>query len=258
MIDQLAISAELLAQSERESAWREMARQIAHEIKNPLTPMKLTIQHLQHAWNSQAPDWDKRLQKFTKTMIEQIDTLSIIASEFSSFAKISHDKKEDINLLEVIQSSINLFSSAENISIVLKTNFEELWIEADKTQIIRAFNNLIKNAYQAIGLRDDGKIIIELLANTENCIIKIRDNGLGISPELTDKIFKPYFTTKSSGLGLGLAIVKSIIIDMGGADHLCFGCRCRNHLYYHIAAKEKFLVLKRNIPIFPWFESMHL
>ncbi|HQB47518.1 MAG TPA: hypothetical protein PK785_01465, partial [Bacteroidales bacterium] len=90
-------------------------------------------------------------------MIEQIDTLSIIASEFSSFAKISHDKKEDINLLEVIQSSINLFSSAENISIVLKTNFEELWIEADKTQIIRAFNNLIKNAYQAIGLRDDGK-----------------------------------------------------------------------------------------------------
>jgi len=216
MIDQLAISAELLAQSERESAWREMARQIAHEIKNPLTPMKLTIQHLQHAWNSQAPDWDKRLQKFTKTMIEQIDTLSIIASEFSSFAKISHDKKEDINLLEVIQSSINLFSSAENISIVLKTNFEELWIEADKTQIIRAFNNLIKNAYQAIGLRDDGKIIIELLANTENCIIKIQDNGLGISPELTDKIFKPYFTTKSSGLGLGLAIVKSIIIDMGG------------------------------------------
>lgn len=118
--------------------------------------------------------------------------------------------------MEVIQSSINLFSSAENISIVLKTNFEELWIEADKTQIIRAFNNLIKNAYQAIGLRDDGKIIIELLANTENCIIKIRDNGLGISPELTDKIFKPYFTTKSSGLGLGLAIVKSIIIDMGG------------------------------------------
>lgn len=107
-------------------------------------------------------------------------------------------------------------------------------------------------------MRDDGKIIIELLANTENCIIKIRDNGLGISPELTDKIFKPYFTTKSSGLGLGLAIVKSIIIDMGGQITLCFGCRCRNHLYYHIAAKEKFLVLKRNIPIFPWFESMHL
>lgn len=220
MIDELAISAELLAKSERETAWREMARQVAHEIKNPLTPMKLSVQHLQHAWNQHAPDWNNRLERFTRTMIEQIDTLSVIASEFSDFAKMPATNKIPVNVSEVIYTAIALFRNYDSITFsFIQPENENFIILADKDQLLRAFNNLIKNSIQAIGNKNDGCIKIEINRVDKQCIINISDNGSGINPELTDKIFLPYFTTKTSGMGLGLAIVKNIIISSQGEIH---------------------------------------
>jgi len=216
MVDELAISAERLAKSERETAWQEMARQVAHEIKNPLTPMKLSVQHLQHAWNRKAPDWENRLKKFSQTMVEQIDALSVIATEFSDFSKMPDTKKEIINLSEIIYTTINLFDNIDNLTITFKKDTENVFVLADKVQMIRALNNLTKNAVQAVSKNVSGKIDIELSQATDYCTIKFTDNGGGIDPELTDRIFTPYFTTKSSGMGLGLAIVKSFVLNSNG------------------------------------------
>ncbi len=217
MIDELVQSAELLARSERESAWREMARQVAHEIKNPLTPMKLSVQYLERTWVNKSTDWETRLAKFTKTMIEQIDTLSAIATEFSDFAKMPLTKKEDTNLEEVIQNTIILFKNYANINISLTLPGEgQFIVYADKEQLLRAFNNLLKNSIQAIGDKPGGLIEINMVRSNQNCEIKISDNGGGIPSELKDKIFSPNFTTKSGGMGLGLAIVKSVFINSGG------------------------------------------
>ncbi len=217
MIAELAQSAELLARSERESAWREMARQVAHEIKNPLTPMKLSVQYLQHAWNNHAPDWETRLNKFTATMIEQIETLSAIASEFSDFAKMPIANKQSIDLVEVIQSAISLFKNYQNI--VFDFNYdglEKFAVYADKEQLLRALNNLLKNSVQAIGEETDGRIEIVLQRQGLMHKLTLTDSGGGITPEVAEKIFSPYFTTKSGGMGLGLAIVKNIITGSGG------------------------------------------
>jgi two-component system, NtrC family, nitrogen regulation sensor histidine kinase NtrY len=217
MIDELAISADLLARSERESAWREMAKQVAHEIKNPLTPMKLSVQYLQHAWNNKAPDWENRLQKFTNTMIEQIETLSVIASEFSDFAKMPATRKEPLNISDVIHNAISLFKNYQNITLsVSLPQYNKPVIYADKDQMMRAFNNLLTNAVQAIGTHKQGKIQIVATCDHHECIIKFEDNGGGIPDEIAGKIFSPNFTTKSGGMGLGLAIVRSIIINSGG------------------------------------------
>lgn len=216
MIDELAVSAELLARSERESAWREMAKQVAHEIKNPLTPMKLSVQHLQYAWNRNSPDWEVRLKRFTQTMIEQIDTLSGIATEFSDFAKMPATRQQPNNIVDIIQTAVGLFSDYENITISIDSPDEAVTVFADKDQLLRAFNNLIKNSVQAIGRQPGGKISIEIKKSSLQWIITLSDNGRGIPGELSEKIFSPYFTTKTSGMGLGLAIVKSVIVNSGG------------------------------------------
>jgi nitrogen fixation/metabolism regulation signal transduction histidine kinase len=217
MIDELARSAELLARSERESAWREMAKQIAHEIKNPLTPMKLSVQYLQRAWQNNTPDWENRLDKFTQTMIEQIDSLSIIATEFSDFAKMPVTKKEQADLVEIIKSSISLFKNYDQVTIDFQYDQNKRFsVFADKEQLLRALNNLLKNSIQAIGDKTDGKIKIILKQNYREHIIEIVDNGRGIQDEIASKIFSPNFTTKSGGMGLGLAIVKNVIDNSGG------------------------------------------
>ncbi len=217
MIYELAMSAELLARSERESAWREMAKQIAHEIKNPLTPMKLSVQYLQRAWKNNTPDWENRLDKFTQTMIEQIDSLSIIASEFSDFAKMPLANKENTNLAETIKSSISLFKNYHHITIKFDYNSNKnFYVFVDREQLLRALNNLLKNSIQAIADKPDGKITITLKQNYKEHIIEILDNGGGIHEDISSKIFSPNFTTKSGGMGLGLAIVKNVIDNSGG------------------------------------------
>jgi nitrogen fixation/metabolism regulation signal transduction histidine kinase len=216
MIDELAVSADMLAKSERESAWREMAKQVAHEIKNPLTPMKLSVQYLQKAWNDQAPDWEKRLSGFTQTIVEQIDSLSEIASAFSDFAKMPAARLERIEITGIIKTATDLYQHHGNIRIVTEVLDNEIFVLADRKQLLRVFNNLLQNAVQAIGKKEDGQIRILVSREGDFCTTAISDNGTGITEEQAQKIFSPSFTTKSSGMGLGLAMVRSILAIING------------------------------------------
>ncbi len=216
-VDELQESAQRLAQSERESAWREMAKQIAHEIKNPLTPMKLSMQHLERAYKEKDPDLDIMFDKVSRTLIEQIDSLSQIATEFSNFAKIRVSNQQDVNLIERIKSATELYHGLSSSNIIFEhEGLEKAIIKADKEQSLRIFNNLIKNAVQAIPKDRKGEIQIKLEEKPKHYLITIADNGKGIPKEIEAKIFSPNFTTKSSGMGLGLSIVKGIVENLKG------------------------------------------
>lgn len=217
-LEELAYSAELLARSERETAWREMAKQIAHEIKNPLTPMKLNIQFLQRSKPSNMENYDEMVKRVTEAIIEQIDNLSAIATEFSNFAQIPRAHNEKFNLTERLSEIIRLYNYTGQVDIV--THFKpsnNLWVFADKEQFSRAILNLIKNSIQAIPENRKGVIDIRIEKNNGKmaCII-IEDNGKGIPDSLTESIFVPNFTTKSSGTGLGLAIARNIVENFKG------------------------------------------
>jgi two-component system nitrogen regulation sensor histidine kinase NtrY len=216
MLNELEKSARLLATSERESAWRDMAKQVAHEIKNPLTPMRLSIQHLQRAIESGRPDIEELTIKVSKTMMEQIDNLSFIASEFSNFAVMPKAVNEQIGLKELLDNVVSLFMDADRVVIEQELPPHEVYILADRNQILRVFNNLIKNATQAIPEDREGRVFISLQQKEDRALIIIQDNGTGIPPELRDKVFVPNFTTKSSGMGIGLAISKNIVESAGG------------------------------------------
>lgn len=218
MIVQLEESALKLAKTERESAWREMARQVAHEIKNPLTPMKLSIQHLQRTIETNPEDLKERIKKLSVMLVEQIDTLSHIASEFSSFAKMPVASVEKLDLREILKSSADLFKDSEHTSVVFNEgNAAPVYINADKNQMIRVLTNLIKNATQAIPEDKAGIIELSLLVEGATAVVKVKDNGTGIPPEVMDKIFVPNFSTKTEGMGLGLAMVKNIVESFDGA-----------------------------------------
>ena len=216
MIDEMEKSAELLARSERESAWRMMARQVAHEIKNPLTPIKLSMQLLMKAWDDKAPDWELRLKRFSQTLIMQIDTLSAIASEFSDFAQMPEPQIGQFDVIPLVQQSAALFRNQSDCEITFDTEFSECIIKADPNQILRVFNNLIKNALQAIPGDRQGMLQIRLTISGKECEISFKDNGTGISDEKLTRIFSPNFTTKTAGMGLGLAMVKNIIDHSSG------------------------------------------
>ena len=216
MIDEMEKSALLLARSERESAWRQMARQVAHEIKNPLTPIKLSMQLLMKAWNDKAPDWDVRLKRFSQTLIMQIDTLSSIATEFSDFAQMPEPQIQQFDVIPLIQQSVALFHDQSDCEISFETTYQECIIKADPNQILRVFNNLIKNALQAIPDDKQGIIRIKLSIVDTFCEISFQDNGTGISSDSQIRIFSPNFTTKTAGMGLGLAMVKNIIDNSSG------------------------------------------
>jgi two-component system, NtrC family, nitrogen regulation sensor histidine kinase NtrY len=220
MVKELVKSVEMLSRSERESAWREMAKQIAHEIKNPLTPMKLSVQYLLRSWKDNKENFDEYLEKVTRTLIEQIDNLSFIASEFSNFAKMPKAFNEEINIVDKIRSTLTLFSNTENVDFIFEHESEGILVYADKEQLSRVFINLLKNAIQSIPEARHGKVGISLVLNGSMVRISITDNGKGIPEELQNKLFTPSFTTKSSGMGLGLSIVKNIIESFGG--HITF------------------------------------
>jgi len=212
-VTELAESADLLARSERETAWREMAKQIAHEIKNPLTPMKMDIQYLQRAKKENNPHYDEFFNKVTVTLIEQIDTLSKIATEFSNFAKIPTAKSKVFNIGELLEHICQLYETNPD-SLVIFESMEDknLMIKADREQITRAFVNLITNALEAIPKNKKGLVLINLMKkDSDHVLISVTDNGTGIPENIRGKLFEPNFTTKSSGTGIGLAIVKSIV-----------------------------------------------
>jgi nitrogen fixation/metabolism regulation signal transduction histidine kinase len=216
MLDELMVSAAKLAASERESAWREMARQVAHEIKNPLTPMKLSVQYLERSWHEGVSDWDQRLKRFTSALVEQIDSLSLIATEFSDFAKMPPPVNEKLELNEVIHSALSLYRGVSPVKFNFSGGNGERFVFCDRKQLLRILNNLLNNAIQAIGQEPEGEVTISLASAGDGHEIRITDNGQGIPPEQASRIFHPNFTTKSGGTGLGLAIVSEIVTSQGG------------------------------------------
>ncbi len=215
MIDELAEKAEILARSERESAWKEMARQVAHEIKNPLTPMKLSVQYLDRAWKEGRGDFQDRLSRFTQTMVEQIDNLANIANEFSNFSRMPELEQKLLCVNDVLGGVVTLFRH-EEYDIITEMPSEALFLKADESRLIRIFTNVIKNATQSFRADVRGQIVIKLDKADALLKIEIADNGVGISEEFKSKIFQPNFTTKSSGTGLGLAMVKNMVESMNG------------------------------------------
>lgn len=211
MVNKVEENAALLAQSERESAWREMARQVAHEIKNPLTPMKLNIQYLQQAVRNDAPNIKELSARVSESIIEQIDNLSYIASEFSNFAKMPEARPENIDLGELLQLATDLYRNEQDITVTVSIPDKKINVWADHSQILRMLTNLLENAKQAIPEDRHGAINVSITVMGTMATIAIADNGVGIKPEIAARIFQPYFTTRSSGTGLGLAMTKKII-----------------------------------------------
>ncbi|HVG42281.1 MAG TPA: ATP-binding protein [Chitinophagaceae bacterium] len=217
MVHQLEQSADALAKSEREGAWREMARQVAHEIKNPLTPMKLSIQYLQKAIVNNQPNVKELTANVATTLVEQIDHLSRIAADFARFANIGNRNNEVFDLHPVIESLYALYSANPKVDMQWQQIEDDIIINADKTQMNRLFSNLLSNAIDACADQDKCRIWIVEERREDDVIIRIIDNGEGIPLEMQPKIFTPNFTTKTSGTGLGLAMCKSIVEQAGGS-----------------------------------------
>ncbi|MCR4416521.1 MAG: ATP-binding protein [Ignavibacteria bacterium] len=211
MISDLEESRKNLARIEREQAWKEMAKQVAHEIKNPLTPMKLSLQHLQFLYKENRKEFARIFGKVSTTLIEQIETLTKITNEFSHFARMPERKIIKCDLEEILKEVINLFSAETKVEFESVPN-ETFFVNADKEELKRVFINIIKNSVQA----NSTEIKIKLYKDANYCFINIEDNGSGIPEELLDKIFDPNFSTKTEGAGLGLPIVKRILTDING------------------------------------------
>ncbi|MFT5749383.1 MAG: two-component system nitrogen regulation sensor histidine kinase NtrY [Ancylomarina sp.] len=216
MLVDLEQSTELLAQSERETAWREMARQVAHEIKNPLTPMKLSIQFLLRRYDDHSPDWEKHLRQFSETLIHQIDTLSSIATAFSNFAKMPESKSENLNLVEILKHALSLYQNDKHKIDLNLNGIDEAMASLDREQFVRIYVNLLNNAIESIPNDEEGTIKIELQEENKYWVTSVTDNGKGVDPKIKGRLFYPNFTTKSSGMGLGLAIVKNSVVQAGG------------------------------------------
>ncbi|WP_395045505.1 sensor histidine kinase [Flavobacterium sp.] len=214
MVDKLEESATMLAQSEREQAWREMAKQVAHEIKNPLTPMRLTVQSFQRKFDANDPNLKQKLDDYSKTLIQQIDTMSSVASAFSNFASMPAQQNETLNVVEVVEFSLDIFNEEY---IHFESDEVEITTIMDRTQLVRIITNLVKNAIQAIPEEQlEKSIIVAVKQVDKNVNITVKDNGIGIEDEFTEHIFEPKFTTKNSGMGLGLGIIKNIIENYKG------------------------------------------
>ena len=215
MIDDLENSAVKLATSEREQAWREMAKQVAHEIKNPLTPMRLSVQSFQRKFDPNDKDIHKKVKEYSNTLIQQIDTMSSIASAFSNFAKMPAQQSETLNVVNIVKLALDIFNESY---ITFNCDEEEIIAKFDRTQLIRVVTNLVKNSIQAISNDKENPLIeVKVFSEENNVCITVSDNGLGISEENKPKVFEPKFTTKTSGMGLGLAMVKNIIETFDGS-----------------------------------------
>ncbi|MGB3774035.1 MAG: ATP-binding protein [Leeuwenhoekiella sp.] len=213
MIDELETSAAKLAQSEREQAWREMAKQVAHEIKNPLTPMRLTVQSFQQRFDPSDQDIRKKLDEYSETIIQQIDTMSNIASAFSNYAKMPAQQNETLNVVFVTKLALDIFNEPY---IHFKAEKDKIIAKFDRTQLIRVVTNLVKNAIQATELVENAQICVDVKTEGDKVLLLVIDNGHGISEKNATLVFEPKFTTKSSGMGLGLAMVKNIVETYDG------------------------------------------
>lgn len=215
MVEKLYSSERMLKQSQRELAWKQMARQVAHEIKNPLTPMRLSLQHLSRTWKEQPAKLDKMFPRVMNTLMVQIDSLVRIANSFHEFAKMPEPKKEKVIINKVLDEVVELYARSEEATWFVDIPTEAFYAFIDRDQLSRCFNNIIKNGLQAID--EDGAINISMKIKDKHAYIYIKDNGKGMDIETQKRIFEPNFSTKSSGMGLGLAIVKRTIESNGGS-----------------------------------------
>jgi two-component system, NtrC family, nitrogen regulation sensor histidine kinase NtrY len=214
MVDELEKSAVKLAQSEREEAWREMAKQVAHEIKNPLTPMRLTVQSFQRKFDANDTELKQKIKDYSETLIQQIDTMSAVASAFSNFASMPAQQNETLNVVEVVELALDIFNEDY---LLFESDESEITSKMDRTQLIRIITNLVKNAIQSIPENQEHKsVLVSVRRHPKEVIILVKDNGIGIEDQFIDKIFEPKFTTKNSGMGLGLGIIKNIIENYKG------------------------------------------
>lgn len=214
MVDKLEESATKLAQSEREQAWRDMAKQVAHEIKNPLTPMRLTVQSFQRKFDPDDADVKQKMKDYSETLIQQIDTMSSVASAFSNFASMPAQQNETLNVVNIVDLALEIFNEDY---IDFQSQEEEIITKIDRTQLIRIITNLVKNAIQSIPENQEQKsIVVTVKKKKEHVLIRVKDNGRGIEKENIARIFEPKFTTKTSGMGLGLGIIKNIIENYKG------------------------------------------
>ncbi|MBS9461115.1 GHKL domain-containing protein [Flagellimonas sp. 389] len=213
MIDELEESAVKLARSEREQAWREMAKQVAHEIKNPLTPLRLTVQSFERKFDPNDPKAESKVKEFSKTLIQQIDTMSNIASAFSNFAKMPAQQNETLNVVKIVKLALDIFNEDY---IHFLTDEKEIIAKLDRTQLIRVVTNLVKNAIQAVPEVGSPRILVTVASERGHVKISVADNGIGIADEFKEKIFEPKFTSKTSGMGLGLGMVKNIVENYNG------------------------------------------
>ena len=213
LINELKEKAEKLAQSERQSAWKKMAQQIAHEIKNPLTPMKLTVQYFEKTIKGNDDKLNQKVKEFTSTMLQQIDTMSSVASAFSNFASLTKQVSERFQLEKEVEKITELYKKE---GVFFDFKLTECYVKMDKTHLTRILNNLIQNAIQSIPKEKENKIILKIYSSEKFWCVEIKDNGSGIKDEIINKVFEPNFTTKNSGMGLGLAMVKNIVRDFGG------------------------------------------
>ena len=217
MIDEIEESKKELAKNEREKTWRDMAKQIAHEIKNPLTPMRLTIQNFERKFDPNSEDAKEKILDFSESLIQHIDTLNDIASAFSYFTTMPEEQKEQIDINSVVKRTLSVFDVNY---ISFSSNSEQIITLADKNQINRMLMNLIKNAMQATESISMPKIEVCTSLNEKEITIEVKDNGIGIDKELQEKIFEPKFTTKTTGSGLGLAMVRHIVLSHKGRIEL--------------------------------------
>ena len=213
MVDQIDHNIKQISKSQRELAWREMAKQVAHEIKNPLTPMKLSVQNFKIKFDPKDPNIETKLDEYSKTLIQQIDVLSSIATAFSSFAELPAQKNEKIDLITTIKLCLEIFNER---NVVFKSDINKLEILFDRTNLIRIINNLVKNSIQATNEISNPEIVVNVKKTIKHAIIEIKDNGVGIPSDLKEKIFEPNFTTKTKGMGLGLSIIKNLITNYKG------------------------------------------
>jgi nitrogen fixation/metabolism regulation signal transduction histidine kinase len=203
-----------LAAGEREQAWREMAKQVAHEIKNPLTPMRLSVQSFERNFDRNDPEIEAKVAEYSTTLINQIDTMSSIAAAFSNFAKMPAQQNEMLNVPKIVKLALDIFNEDY---IQFSSEKEEILAKFDRTQLIRVITNLLKNAIQAMVGQENPRIILSIHEEASYVCVIISDNGVGISEENIEKVFEPKFTTKSSGMGLGLAMVKNIVETYSGS-----------------------------------------
>jgi signal transduction histidine kinase len=214
MIDQIEESAIKLARSERKQAWREMAKQVAHEIKNPLTPMRLSVQSFAHSFDPKDPEIKEKLTEFSESMIQQIDTMSSIASAFSNFAQMPKAVWENLNLVEEVKKALDIFHESY---ISYNPEKKVIMAQLDKIHLTRIITNLITNSIHALKNTPDPQIDVRIKDFEDHVLIEVEDNGDGIRQEDAAMVFEPKFTTKSSGMGLGLPMVRNLLEAYNGS-----------------------------------------